>query len=188
MIFQDTDYVLEPANVQTLRCVRSINIANFPRQVVLPPEGVTDTETYGTFVDFVENYAVINAEGITGDVPLIAGWNCDITTKKNDVTIHASAGAGRSVCEIQPGEVSVTHEESYFRQTGYGPLSRGLLCRDLLSSINGLYGPDIPLIVGSGITMTTAPGVITLTLTESAGDKDCDMPECVHRVINNASS
>lgn len=175
MNFTETDYVLEPANVQTMQCVRSLNIANAPRQVVLPPEGVEDTETYGTYVPFVPGYMLVNARNLTGDIQLEAGWNCSLSRRGNTLRVGASQGAGDT--SGQRAEVAVTPEELALENEGKY-LSRGPLCRDLVASINGLYGTDIPLTVGDGILMTSSNGVITLTLTESAKSKACDMPSC----------
>ena len=39
--FSPEDYRIEPANIQTLRCVRSVSLANFPRKVI--PSDINNT-------------------------------------------------------------------------------------------------------------------------------------------------
>ena len=67
--FGPNDYVIEPANIQTLKCVRTVNVANAPRMEVLPPENGASGD-YGVSNTFVDNYVITNATGMVGDITL----------------------------------------------------------------------------------------------------------------------
>ncbi len=170
--FNENEYVVEPANVQSLRYVRTINLANAPRLNVLAPPGVTDPNTYGETNTFVEGYAVENSSGIVGDVGLIAGFNCSIFSSGNEVTISAYPGAGMSAYEEQPAEIPVTEEENQLVRAGKY-LSRGRKCNELIESINGLFGDNINISSGSNVKVSGEKGVLTFTIKSPDETGDC---------------
>lgn len=182
MIFKPGKYCVEPANVHTVRCVQSINIANMPRLTVPPPKinGVPIEDTrYGKDIAFVHNYAMRTAENIVGDVSIEAGFNCGVLLRRNRIQISARPGSGASVFESQVPEVAVTDEERILLgRDEY--LSRGLKCYEVAESVNGLRGPDVSMTAGAGVEMTAQPGSIVLTLVEpsSDGGVSCDVGGC----------
>ena len=178
--FSPDDYVIEPVNVQTLKCVRTINIANAPRQEVLPPPDGASGD-YGTTNTFAENYVIIHSTGMTGDIVLEEGYNCSLSTRHNIIQISAATGAGTSIYGSQPAEIAVTPEEEELESQGKY-LSRGPRCRELVGTINGLYGPAISFNVGDGIVAETGAGFIKLHLTETANNKECNIPTCVSAI------
>ena len=170
--FNDNEYVIEPANVQSLRYVKTINLANAPRLNVLAPPGVTDPNTYGETNTFVEGYAVENASGIIGDVGLIAGFNCSIFSSNNEVSIAAYPGAGMSAYEDQPAEIPVTSEEQQLAREGKY-LSRGRKCNELIESINGLFGDNITVSSGASVKINGGKGYLTFTIKSPDETGDC---------------
>lgn len=181
MIFNENDYVVLPANVQAVYCVTNIGVANTPRRVVYPPAGITDTEHYAEPVALREDYALINAEGLTGDIVLEAGFNCAMTTSGNTITINARPGAGASLLESQTGEIPVTAEEEELLASGKY-LSRGFKCSELVASINGIEGPSVTLNAGNGIVIDTESEPHTLIIkpdnSKSSGMESCPIPGC----------
>ncbi|MDO4568768.1 MAG: hypothetical protein Q4D38_00110 [Planctomycetia bacterium] len=173
MIFSDSDYVVEPANIQVIHCVNTVNIANMPRQIVPPPVGVT-SDDYGEVVDFVDSYAMINKEGLQGDIVLEAGYNCDIVFE-DTVKVSAVPQEG-----YKPAEVPVTQEEEDLLAKGQY-LSRGLKCHQVVSNINGIYTSAIPLVAGSGISIdsNSEANTVLISLAPISESKGCDLPECV---------
>lgn len=178
--FSPDDYVIEPANVQILKCVRTVNVANAPRQEVLPPPNGAAGD-YGITNKFVDNYAIIHATGMTGDIVLQEGYNCGLSTKHNIIQVSAATGAGTSIYGSQPDEIPVTPEEDVLASQGKY-LSRGPRCRDLIGTVNGLYGPAITFNVGDGIVVETGEGFIKLHLTETANNKECNIPTCISAI------
>lgn len=179
VLFNPTDYVIEPANIHTLEYVTSINLANTPRLHVRNPIGCGDDE----IEVFPSNYAVVNKEGIVGDVELVEGWNCSINTRDNGIKVDAVKGGGKSIYETQPGEVAVTSEECEVERCG-AYLSGGEKCIDLIGSINGLRGPAIAISGGFGVSVTPSENTLEIKLITTSGTDDCEVPECVVKAID----
>lgn len=178
MTFNENDYVIIPANVQAVYCVTSINVANTPRRVIIAPEGVDDTELYAPKEEMVPEYAMVNAENLTGVINLKPGFNCAIN-QTTSLTINAREGAGASLVEVQKEEIPVTEEEKSLLETGRY-LSRGLKCTELVGSINDVKGPAIALIAGSGIQLDTEsePHTIIIKKVAESSLASCEIPGC----------
>lgn len=181
MIFNENDYVVLPANVQAVYCVTKIGIANTPRRVVYPPAGITDTDHYAAPVAMREDYALINAKDLTGDIVLKPGFNCSMNTLGNTITINARPGAGASLLESQTEEIPVTEEEEELLASGKY-LSRGFKCSELVATINGIEGPSITLNAGTGIAIDTESEPHTLIIkpdnSRSSSMEECPIPGC----------
>lgn len=176
--FSPEDYRIEPANIQTLRCVRSVSLANFPRKVI--PSDINNT------TECIPQYAMKNTsndpsrEGLElqGELILEAGWNCALSTRGNAITIGAVPGAGDSVYTYQPAEIAVTAEEENILNSGEY-LSGGPKCYQLAESVNGIKSSVIPVIPGDGVSISASPGQLTIRLTSPSASKECVYPECV---------
>lgn len=176
--FSPEDYRIEPANIQTLRCVRSVSLANFPRKVI--PSDINNT------TECVPQYAMKNTsndpsrEGLElqGELILEAGWNCSMSVRGNTITVGAVPGAGDSVYTYQPAEITVTAEEENTLNSGEY-LSGGPKCYQLAESVNGIKSSTIPVIPGSGIELDASVGHLTIRLTSPSASKECVYPECV---------
>ena len=172
--FNNDEYVIEPANVQSLIYVKTINLANAPRLNVLAPPGIHDPDTYGETNTFIEGYAVENATGMVGDVGLIAGFNCSVFSSENEITISAYPGGGMSAYEEQPAEIPVTDEEKALASAGKY-LSRGRKCNELIESINGLFGDNITVSSGANVKVEGEKGSLTFTIKSADETGDCDV-------------
>jgi hypothetical protein len=156
IVNDNTRYVVEPVTVQNMngRYVLSLNIANSPR-----------TRGFGPLDNPLDpdypNTGIIHATCLTGPVFFQAGHNCLIKVSPSDNSIQFSAskggGSGFPCAEIPlfDGETG---------PSGSGLLSGGPACADLITAINGLPGPDIPVRGGIGVRIETSPGKISVRL------------------------
>ena len=182
MIFDENEYVVVPANVQAVYCVTEIGIANTPRRMIYPPEGVSNNEDYAEPIVLKENYALIHKKAMIGDLVLKPGFNCAINTNGKTITIHARQGAGGSLLENQSEEIPVTEEEEELIAQGKY-LSRGLKCSQVVATVNGVEGPVITLEGGGGIDFDTESEPHTIIIkknnTETNSNLDsCPVPDC----------
>lgn len=138
-------HVVEPALLQNIdgTYVRTLNIANQDRLHV--------TDTPG------EPRAVIVAETcLQGPLLLREGYNCRISAdlRRNGFIIAAGLGAGLGQpCDEIPLYVSEASPDDG------DLLSGGPSCAEVLKSINGVAGPNIPLRGVDGIFVTHDPDV-----------------------------
>lgn len=182
MIFDENEYVVLPANVQAVYCVTEIGVANTPRRMVYPPEGVSNNQDYAEPIVLKSNYALINKEKLVGDLTLKPGFNCAINTSGNEITVHARQGAGGSLLENQAEEIPVTAEEEELLSQGKY-LSRGMKCSQVVATINGVEGPVITLEGGGGIEFDTESEPHTIIIKKSGAETNssldsCPVPDC----------
>lgn len=155
-----TAYILEPARIQSLvkHYLRSISVGNMSRPVALSSCTATEPE---------ERQIIVNARCITGDIKLQEGYNCQII--QNDQLNEIEISAGKNLGSPVDGALCRTHGEIPFYD-GEQPvegslfLSGGPACNELISTINGVGGPDVNIIGGTGINITTDQETNTITI------------------------
>lgn len=154
--------VLEPGRVQSLLkgYLRSVNLGNFPRVRALPaPECDDDGEG--------DNSIVVNATCMQGNLRFKEGYNCRIrqVDRSNELRISAERNAGdMNVSELcaHGGELPHYTDEPFDETTGF--FGGGPACNQVISSINGIKGPNVSLVAGTGVTVTTNSQDKTITL------------------------
>ena len=144
-LFPQTDFVIEPARVQTLvnHRAQSINIANYDGFSI--PNPCTTDELIPP-----SDAAESNGIAFNGDVKFKAGFNCELTFNAagNFMEIAAKRGAGAGpVCEDRGPYGS---DYGYY----YNPASVDRSCRNVIFTINGV-GAD----AFGKFTITTGNGV-----------------------------
>lgn len=156
---QTNDYQIEPSRIQNLNeaYLRSISVGNYAR-VKVPPCGVTDIND--------NRPIVLNARCMKGDIRLKEGYNCLITQtdRANELAITASKGAGAGdtsaeLCENN-GEVPLYPGEPLSEDSKF--YSGGPACNELISTVNGVGGPNVNLVGGTGINILIDNGTITV--------------------------
>lgn len=149
IIFTRGVWVIEPARLQNLNnsYARSINLANFDRTHVTPPE-VCSSVSLGE----VEVY--VNALCLQGDIEFKEGYNCNIRqeAQTNSLVISGTVGGGEGIpceeIELFPGELP----------PGDSPfLTGGPACGDTIRTISGKGGADIRIYGGAGVRVFDAP-------------------------------
>lgn len=145
------DYILEPARVQSLvrTYLRSISLGNLSR-----PRAASSCEPPADETRQV----VINKRCVTGDIRFKEGYNAQIRQRRttNEIAISAGKNSGMPF----DGDICKTYGEVPFYEGEQPPadskfLSGGPACDELVSAINGVPGPNISIIGGTGIEITT---------------------------------
>ena len=158
----DNTYQLEPARIQSLvkHYLRSISVGNLSRPLArsacdadIPPE---------------PRKVIVNSRCIAGDIRFKEGYNCQITQQEqiNEITISAGKNLG---VPIDDGELcrnkgEIPYYENETPPAGSQFLSGGPACNELISSINGVGGPDVNIIGGTGINIVAEPETNTLRI------------------------
>lgn len=143
---------VEPALVQNLSeaYVTQFAVANTDRTRVAASvecggdaEAATDDEVIHT-----------NSTCVLGDVVFVAGYNCTVRQNREDnsITLVAVVGGGAG----EPCEPVKTYALEK-RPDGSDLLEGGPTCNQTLRSVNGLGGPILNVIAGSGVTVTSVP-------------------------------
>lgn len=140
---------VEPALVQNLAesCVVKIGVANDDRTRVSPPDGC------GDLVD-TQGVTHVNANCVVGDVVFMPGFNANVrqSATDNSITLGAAVGDGEGEpCDTVP----VYAGES--PPAGSTLLEGGPRCNETVRSLNGIGGPQLNLIAGRGVTITSSP-------------------------------
>lgn len=152
-IFSATDYVLEPARVQSLvrSYLRSISLGNYSRIVAYPPEECGGPATPPP------RYVVVNKKCMQGDLKFKEGYNCQIfqVDRNNEIIVTAAVGAGAgdtTLCEeIKLFEDEVAPDGSKF-------LSGGPACDEIVFTVNGVnYEGSLQIIGGPGVLIRQDP-------------------------------
>ena len=154
----EAENAVEPALVQaaTGSFVSSITVANEP-----------EVQNVDTCVPAAVTYdpalAVPLISGLTGAVPLEAGYNTAINADPltETLTLVAALGAGKSqqdggLCNDIPRTPSISDS---------APVA--CRCSDVISTINGQSagpGGNMPLILGTGLTAVVTPGTLTVVI------------------------
>jgi hypothetical protein len=160
--FGSAEYVVEPGRVQSLvkSYLRSITVGNMAR-----PEAKSSCDPENTLIRPV----IINSRCIAGDIRFKEGYNAIIaqSDSENKISVGAGRGSGAPIdgdlCEngseipFYPGEAPP--EGSQF-------FSGGPACDELISSINGVQGPDVTIVGGTGISLVPdeAPNTLRISL------------------------
>lgn len=159
-----TDYVLEPARVQSLvrTYLRAISLGNLSRPLAksscdLDPDPA--------------RYVVINKRCVTGDIRFKEGYNAQIRQRRvaNEIAISAGRNLGTqydaAICETY-GEVPFYDGEQ--PPAGSKFFSGGPACDELVSGINGVPGPEVNIIGGTGIEVVPDQDTNTIFVNLSA--------------------
>lgn len=140
---------VEPGLVQNLAesYVVRFGLANDDRTRVSPPDGCGDpVDTQGV--------THVQANCVTGDVVFVPGFNANVrqSTTDNSITLGAAVGDGAGEpCDTVPlyrGETP---------PAGSTLLEGGPRCNETVRSLNGIGGPQLNLIAGRGVTITSSP-------------------------------
>lgn len=158
----DKVYVLEPGRLQSLvkHYLRSISLGNLSRPAArLACDPVTEE---------APRKIVVNSRCIDGDIRFKEGYNCQITQREasNELSITAALETGTPVTD---GELCANNGEIPF-YTGEQPpegsqfLSGGPACNELISSVNGVAGPDVTIVGGSGVNVVADQNTNTIRI------------------------
>jgi hypothetical protein len=149
----NTQYTIEPARIQSLvrTYLRAISLGNLSR-----PTAQSDCDTPADSA----RHIVINKRCITGDIRFKEGYNAQIRQRRqaNEIAISAGRNLGAqydaAICETY-GEVPFYPGEQ--PPDGSKFFSGGPACDELVSTINGVLGPDISIVGGTGVEVTPDP-------------------------------
>lgn len=151
--FSSSYYVVEPGRIQSLvkSYLRSITVGNMAR-----PEARSSCDETNTVVRPV----IINSRCINGNIRFKEGYNALIRQRDsiNEISIGAARGSGQrpdgSLCE-NGSEIPFYAGEQ--PPPGSQFFSGGPACDELISSINGVQGPDITIVGGTGVEVRIDP-------------------------------
>lgn len=157
------DYILEPARIQSLvrTYLRSISVGNLSR----PMANLQCDDAQ------VERKVIVNKRCITGDIRFQEGYNAQIRQSRNANELAISAGRNlgarydAEICKTY-GEIPLYDGEQ--PPTGSKFLSGGPACNELVGSINGVSGPDVNIVSGTGIEINADPETNTIFIELSA--------------------
>jgi hypothetical protein len=177
-----TAYTLEPARIQSLvrSYLRAVSLGNFSR----PRARSACDNSPGT-----PRHVVINKRCIAGDIRFKEGYNAQIRQRvlTNEIVISAGRGFGAQY----DAELCQNHGEIPFYDGEQKPIlfpaadgrpevrskffSGGPACDELVSSINGVTGPDVTIVGGTGINVRVDQDnpntiLVTLSTTNIAGN------------------
>lgn len=145
------NYVLEPARIQSLvrTYLRAISLGNLSRPMAASS---CDEPTNNT------RYVVINKRCVTGDIRFREGYNAQVRLRRgaNEIAISAGKNLGMKY----DNDICATYGEVPFYDNEQPPegskfFSGGPACDELVASINGVFGPDVSIVGGTGIEITT---------------------------------
>jgi hypothetical protein len=161
--FTQTDYRVEPARIQNLNkaYLRTISVGNYER-VKIPACGE------GSLTDTITPKIIVNKQCMAGDLKFKEGYNCQIDQVdwNNELIIGAStAGNGLTDAEICETGSELPLYAGETPPEGSQFLGGGPACDELIFTLNGAEGPNITLIGGPGISVSTqtSPPKITIT-------------------------
>jgi hypothetical protein len=148
------DYLVEPARIQSLvmAYVRSISVGNYERPRVPACEELGSSSS----APANERQIIVNAQCLSGNIKLKPGYNCAITQVVNANTLTVTAFKRDNGVEDETAEICQYGSELplYAGQTpaeGEVFLSGGPACDDLITSINGIGGPNVNIAADAGI-------------------------------------
>lgn len=152
------DYIVEPSRAQSLvrAYVRAISAANYAR----PRVPSCDETGSSSSSNSEERQIIINATCLRGDIKLKAGYNCAInqTTTANTITVNAfkrDRGVNDPNEEICRYGSELALYEGHVPAEGDEFLSGGPTCADLITSINGIGGPNVTIAADPGIQIVS---------------------------------
>lgn len=159
------NFILEPGRIQSLvkSYLRAITIANMAR-----PEARSSCDPVNT----ITRPAIINSRCVTGNIRFKEGYNAIVSQRDatNEISIGAGVGSGEQV----NGALCENGSELPFYDGEQPPegsqfFSGGPACDELVSSINGVQGPDVTIAGGTGVEVKVdpaAPNTIKISLSD----------------------
>ena len=171
------DYVVEPGRVQSLvrAYVRSISVGNYERPRVPSCAELNDEN----FDPDAEKQIVVNARCLKSNIKLRPGYNCAIqqNTTENSLTVTAFRRDGgvsdpdAEICQYG-SELPLTPDQT--PPDGSVFLNGGPACSDLITSINGVVGPNLTINADPGIQIVPEGGnSIKIDVTPSIIQQNC---------------
>ena len=149
--------IVEPALVENLSnsIVNSFELANSDRTRVTSPTDCPPVEWDFPTGLGIDGKPVVyeSARCIQGDVKLKAGYNTRIAVNQgaNSIVLSPAVGAGEgNPCDeisLFPGETPPVDAENDL-------FEGGLLCNEVIRSINGVQGPNVRITGGQGVSVT----------------------------------
>lgn len=153
IVLTPQDYIIEPGRIQSLikSYVRTINIGNYARILAKNPDCAEES------ADEPERQIVVNARCMAGDLKLKEGYNCLIQQINRSNTLRVGVGAttvppDAELC-LYGSELPLFAGES--PPDGSKFLSGGPACDEVISTINGIGGPNVQLAGGTGVKIVT---------------------------------
>lgn len=168
--FTVDDWQVEPARIQVLNKVNSINIANMGRVGVTSPVGCSWEET-----PLRTDRAYVVNTCMQGDITFTPGYNCDINqeSRKNILTFEGVIGDGLGEpCEELP---------TYPRQKkvpGTNFYTGGQDCLELIKSINGQTNENFVITAGTGLAIQQHPTLshtLLVSFDKGVAYNDCEV-------------
>lgn len=150
--------ILQPTLITntTAAAVTSINVANHDRTRAVAPQNCPQPVW-----PFVTGETYVNAQCITGTIKLLAGYNLSLSQLLASVIFTPVVNGGRGTpCEEIPlfaGEVGPIGSSN-------NRLAGDYLCNEVFRTVNGVGGPDVRLIPGSGVSAVGDQATNTVTI------------------------
>lgn len=147
---------VEPALVQNLSesCVVKFALANDDRTRVSPAADCGDSTD-------LSGVSHVQAVCVVGDVVFKPGFNANVrqSLTDNSITLGASVGDGAGEpCDTVPLYAGESPPD------GSSLLEGGPRCNETVRSVNGIGGPQLTLVAGRGVTITSLPEVNKVTV------------------------
>lgn len=157
--FTPNAHQIEPGLIQNLdkAYLRSISVGNYERIKVPACDVIGENDT---------REIVLNARCLKGDIRLKEGYNCLITQtdRSKELAITAAVGAGVDVRDAElcqhGSEIPLYADEPLADNSKF--YSGGPACNELISTINGLSGPNVNIIGGSGVNILLDNGALVV--------------------------
>jgi hypothetical protein len=160
----EQNYILEPARIQSLvkTYLRTISLGNLSRPMAQSACDPPDTSS---------RYVVINKRCVTGDIRFKEGYNAQI--RQRQLSREIAISAGRNLGMPFDADICKTYGEIPFYANEQPPagskfLSGGPACDELVNAINGVSGPDVNIVGGTGVEITADPETNTIFIDLSA--------------------
>jgi len=179
----DQDFILEPARIQSLvkSYLRAITVSNLSR-----PEAKSACEGD----EQPQRKVIINSRCVAGDIRFKEGYNAIVYQREsnNEISIGAGKGFGQqrdgALCEngseipFYTGEqkpiiTPATETEPAVRSAFF---SGGPSCDEVVSSVNGVQGPDLTIAGGTGVDVKVdpdTPNTIKISLSDTTIAGNC---------------
>lgn len=164
----ELETIVEPCLIQNLDGSQliAINVANADRTRSIRPAGCEANSW-----DFPPNEIYLSRTCIQGDVRFRLGYNSAITLvpSQNVIRFSAIRGAGQGEpCE----QVKLFAGETPPVGANNNLLDGDFYCNEVFRTVNGLPGPDIRIIAGPGVRLSTDESTIVIDVNLS------DLPAC----------
>jgi hypothetical protein len=150
LIFVRGVWVIENARIQNLNnsYARSVNLGNFDRARVTPPENCGSASA-----EVTEAYP--NATCMQGHLQFREGFNCNIRQEDANNTLVITGAAGGGGYGYPCEEIPLYDGESAPMDSPF--LSGGPACGEIVRTVSGKGGPAVRIYGGTGIRVYDAP-------------------------------